>query len=199
MMSVDKCILFSKLIFQQNGSVRYRSIFFNKTGVSCVNILCNISSGRNRVEWSHTLFETPCIPLLGRGRGEDKNGRPIESGAINGGWHCSPRFQVKFTRIKNGAIVYRDWPLDFSCCTRFTRKIVSAFLLIHVRSTFYLDNCSLGNSIAGILLEAIQKKNEALYGNHILNIYIIILSMYWYLYSDLTSLWGDFLKWEKLG
>lgn len=126
--------------------------------------------------WKKSSWIEPCTfrdtlySALG-GRGEDKNGRPIESGAINGGWHCSPRFQVKFSRIKNGAIVYRDWPLDFSWCTRFTRKIVSAFLLIHVQSTFYLDNCSLGNSIAGILLEAIQKKNEALYGNHILNIY----------------------------
>ena len=30
--------------------------------------------------------------------------------------------------IKNGAIVCRGWPLDFSCSARFTRKIVSTSL-----------------------------------------------------------------------
>lgn len=72
------------------------------------------------------------------GEGKNKNRRPIESGAINGSRHCSPRFQVKFARIKNGAIVYRNslFVFFFSRSTRYIRKIVSAFLLIDIQSPF---------------------------------------------------------------
>lgn len=73
------------------------------------------------------------------GGGKNKNRRPIESGAINGSRHCSPRFQVKFTRIKNGAIVYRNSLFVFSRSTRYIRKIVSAFLLIDIQSPFYIS------------------------------------------------------------
>lgn len=116
-------------------------MYKNRFTILVHNFSCHFFSPgrRNRFESSRSHFETRVCSAAWGGEGKNKNRRPIESGAINGSRHCSPRFQVKFARIKNGAIVYRNSLFVFfffSRSTRYIRKIVSAFLLIDIQSPF---------------------------------------------------------------
>lgn len=145
--------VYISLFFPSNNYRIFNTDRFNREKSRCIKIVLRYSS---------TIFRAIFFPLAeeidlnrvvhisrheyvrrrGEGRGgegKNKNRRPIESGAINGSRHCSPRFQVKFARIKNGAIVYRNSLFVFfffSRSTRYIRKIVSAFLLIDIQSPF---------------------------------------------------------------
>lgn len=113
--------VYISLFFPSNNYRIFNTDRFNREKSRCIKIVLRYSSTIFRAiffplaeeidVWieSFTFRDTSMFGGVGRGgEGKNKNRRPIESGAINGSRHCSPRFQVKFARIKNGAIVYRN-------------------------------------------------------------------------------------------
>lgn len=113
--------VYISLFFPSNNYCIFNTDRFNREKSRCIKIVLRYSSTIFRAiffplaeeidVWieSFTFRDTSMFGGVGRGgEGKNKNRRPIESGAINGSRHCSPRFQVKFARIKNGAIVYRN-------------------------------------------------------------------------------------------
>lgn len=113
--------VYISLFFPSNNYRIFNTDQFNREKSRCIKIVLRYSSTIFRAiffplaeeidVWieSFTFRDTSMFGGVGRGgEGKNKNRRPIESGAINGSRHCSPRFQVKFARIKNGAIVYRN-------------------------------------------------------------------------------------------
>lgn len=150
--------VYISLFFPSNNYRIFNTDRFNREKSRCIKIVLRYSSTIFRAiffplaeeidVWieSFTFRDTSMFGGVGRGgEGKNKNRRPIESGAINGSRHCSPRFQVKFARIKNGAIVYRNslFVFFFFHVLRdtFGKSFLLSFWSIFNRH-FYLDNWS---------------------------------------------------------